>query len=127
MTLETAKTTSRVLAQAKVRAEVKEARLSAVDLAALLYEAQFVSPGSDPTVREAMRGLTYRLAGELFPHGRNPNEEATRAVELRRARFIRLAGFRLPAGFEKYEGMCYTPSGPGDVRRTARKEFGGEL
>lgn len=127
MALRTAETTKRIISRAKRDAAVKEARLSAVDLAAQLYEAQYTGQGSDPAAREVLRNLAYRLAGELFPHGRNPSEEATRDVELRRARFIRLAGFRLPVGYRIYDGMCYTPVAPGDVRRTARKYFGGEL
>lgn len=103
-----------------------EPRIGAVDLAALMYEAQFVSPGSDPAAREAMRRLSYRLAGELFPI-KSSKAEDVELQELRRARFISLCGYRLPDPLAHLRSKCYLPSGPGDVRRTVRRDLGGEL
>lgn len=98
---------------------MKTPTIDLAELAEMMNEIQFSNDGSAPEARAVLRLLVGRIAGAAFP------VETTLAsdldeLQLRRARFIRLAGYRLPDPLKHLEEKTTPPNWLSSLARKRR-------
>jgi hypothetical protein len=84
-------------------------KLALSEVAAILNEAQYSGAGCTEEGREVLRKLALKLAICAFPQASTLTSEVEE-TDLRRARFIRVAGFRLPDTLKHLESKTTPPN-----------------